>query len=36
VQGLAFLGGLITIFFSLLADVLYQLADPRIRLGSPR
>jgi len=36
VQGLAFLGGLITIVFSLLADVLYQLADPRIRLGSSR
>ena len=34
VQGLAFLGGLITIVFSLLADVLYQLADPRIRLGA--
>ena len=34
--GLAFLGGLITILFSLLADVLYQLADPRIRLGAER
>lgn len=36
VQGLAFLGGLITIVFSLLADVLYTLADPRIRLGASR
>ena len=26
----------LTIVFSLLADVLYQLADPRIRLGSTR
>ena len=36
VQGLAFLGGLITIVFSLLADVLYRIADPRIRLGATR
>ncbi len=36
VQGLAFLGGLITIVFSLLADMLYRLADPRIRLGAAR
>ena len=36
VQGLAFLGGLITIVFSLLADVLYSYADPRIRLGASR
>jgi ABC-type dipeptide/oligopeptide/nickel transport system permease component len=36
VQGLAFLGGVITIVFSVLADVLYSLADPRIRLGGGR
>ncbi len=36
VQGLAFLGGLITIVFSLLSDVLYSVADPRIRLGAVR
>jgi peptide/nickel transport system permease protein len=36
VQGLAFLGGVITIVFSLLADVLYKVADPRIRLGATR
>jgi ABC-type dipeptide/oligopeptide/nickel transport system permease component len=36
VQGLAFLGGLITIVFSVLADVLYAVADPRIRLGAQR
>ena len=36
VQGLAFLGGAIVIVFSLLADVLYALADPRIRLGASR
>jgi len=36
VQGLAFLGGLITIVFSVLADILYTLADPRIRLGVAR
>ncbi|MGF1666740.1 MAG: ABC transporter permease [Acidimicrobiia bacterium] len=36
VQGLAFLGGVIVIVFSLLADVLYAFADPRIRLGSSR
>jgi peptide/nickel transport system permease protein len=36
VQGLAFFGGLVTILFSVLADVLYTLADPRIRLGAER
>jgi ABC-type dipeptide/oligopeptide/nickel transport system permease component len=36
VQGLAFLGGVIVIVFSLLADVLYAFADPRIRLGASR
>lgn len=36
VQGLAFFGGLITIVCSVLADVLYVVADPRIRLGASR
>ena len=33
VQGIAFIGSLIVITFSLLADILYTLADPRIRVG---
>ncbi len=33
VQGIAFFGALVVIFFSLLADVLYTVADPRIRVG---
>jgi ABC-type dipeptide/oligopeptide/nickel transport system permease component len=36
VQGLAFLGGLITIVFSLLSDVLYSVADPRVRVALAR
>ena len=34
VQGIAFFGALIVILFSLLADVLYTFADPRIRVGT--
>lgn len=34
VQGLAFFGALIVIVFSLLADILYTVADPRIRVGT--
>ena len=34
VQGIAFFGALIVILFSLLADVLYTVADPRIRVGT--
>ncbi len=33
VQGLAFFGALIVIVISLLADILYTVADPRIRIG---
>ena len=36
VQGIAFFGALIVILFSLLADVLYTVADPRIRVGTLR
>jgi len=35
VQGLAFVGALIVIVFSLLADMLYVVADPRIRMAAP-
>lgn len=34
VQGLAFFGALIVILFSLLADILYTMADPRIRVAT--
>ena len=34
VQGIAFFGALIVILFSLLSDVLYTVADPRIRVGT--
>lgn len=34
VQGIAFFGALIVIVFSLLADILYTVADPRIRVSS--
>ena len=34
VQGIAFFGALIVILFSLLADVLYTVADPRIRVAT--
>ncbi len=34
VQGIAFFGALIVIVFSLLADILYTIADPRIRVGA--
>ena len=36
VQGIAFFGALIVILFSLLSDVLYTVADPRIRVGTLR
>ena len=36
VQGIAFFGALIVILFSLLSDVLYTVADPRIRVGRLR
>ena len=34
VQGIAFFGALIVILFSLLSDMLYTVADPRIRVGT--
>ena len=34
VQGLAFFGALIVIVFSLIADILYTVADPRIRIAT--
>ncbi len=36
VQGLAFFGALIVIVISLLADILYTVADPRIRMGASK
>ncbi len=36
VQGIAFFSAIVVIVFALLADVLYTLADPRIRIGSKK
>ena len=36
VQGIAFFSALVVIIFALLADVLYTIADPRIRIGSSK